>query len=173
MKSIYFYKHLVTPQVFFQSKYTYALVNLRPLVPGHVLLVPLRTSAYRLADLTPEESADYMLSLQLIHRFIMHAYKADSLNILIQDGPESGQSVPHLHTHIIPRYRNDMEDAQFYQGLEKWDAETDFNRRKLAFHNGSSFSVNEDKREPRSMEVMEKEAEWLSEELTRFKDKIV
>lgn len=115
-----------------------------------------------------------MLSLQLVHRFIMHAYKADSLNILIQDGPESGQSVPHLHAHIIPRYRDDMEDAEFYQGLEKWDAdkiEADFQQRRQAFQNGVRFSVEEEKRQTRTMETMEKEALWLADELAKFQAK--
>jgi bis(5'-adenosyl)-triphosphatase len=37
-------------------------------------------------------------------------FKATSLNIAIQDGPDAGQSVPHLHVHIIPRTKGDLED---------------------------------------------------------------
>ena len=36
-------------------------------------------------------------------------YHASSLNIAIQDGVEAGQSVPHVHTHIIPRKRSDLD----------------------------------------------------------------
>ena len=104
-QEIYFYRFLVSKQVFYKSRYTYALVNLKPLVPGHVLVVPLRTNVFR--RLVAEESVDYMHTLQLIHKFIQKVYKADSLNLAIQDGPESGQSVPHLHTHIIPRHKGD------------------------------------------------------------------
>lgn len=121
MSDVYFYKYLVNHQVFFRSKYTYALVNIKPLVPGHVLVVPLRTSILRFADLSVEESQDYMLTLQLIHKFIIHLYNADSLNIAIQDGPESGQSIPHLHTHLIPRYKTDGFGDGIYEKLDRLD----------------------------------------------------
>ena len=84
MSDIYFYKYVVNRQVFFKTAHSYALVNLRPLVPGHVLVCPIRPEIIRFADLTPEEAQDYMSALQTVHKFIIHAYKADSLNIAIQ-----------------------------------------------------------------------------------------
>lgn len=175
---ILFYKFLVTKQVFFKSQYTYALVNLKPLVPGHVLVVPLRTSILRFSDLSPEESIDYMDTLQLIHKFIKHIYKADALNIAIQDGPESGQSVPHLHTHIIPRYKTDGYGDSIYTKLEIDDLETqyeEFFARKTAFREAYEDKVDKElaksdsDRVPREEAIMSKEANWLAEELEKFK----
>lgn len=171
-ESIFFHTFAVDSQVFFKSKYTYALVNLKPLVPGHVLVVPLRTSVIRFGDLTPPESADYMMSLQLIQKFIYKAYKADSLNIAIQDGPESGQSVPHLHTHLIPRYKADTHDDSIHTQLEKTDlgaAYAEFFERKASFQkNGTWKSVADEDRHARTAEVMAKEAQWLKEELDKY-----
>lgn len=67
------------------------------------------------------ESQDYFKTLQLIHRFIKWQYKADSINVAIQDGPEAGQSVPHLHTHIIPRYKINNVGDLIYDKLDHWD----------------------------------------------------
>ncbi|EGW31725.1 uncharacterized protein SPAPADRAFT_62330 [Spathaspora passalidarum NRRL Y-27907] len=171
---VYFYKYLVTSQVFYQSQHTYALVNLKPLVPGHILVVPLRTSILRFSDLTPDESIDYMNTLQLIHKFIKYIYKADALNIAIQDGPESGQSVPHLHTHVIPRYATDGYGDRIYTLLEEENLEKryeEFKRRKEAFINSShenKLAKKDEERMERSEEIMKNEAEWLSQELAKF-----
>lgn len=171
-ESIFFYQFAVDSQVFFKSKYTYALVNLKPLVPGHVLVVPLRTSVLRFGDLSPQESVDYMKSLQIIQGLISKVYKADSLNIAIQDGPESGQSVPHLHTHLIPRYKSDKYDDSIHTQLENTDLATlytEFFARKESFKKFGKFkSVPDSERFPRTAEEMAQEATWLKDELARY-----
>lgn len=174
---IYFSKFLVTSQVFYKSRYTFALVNLKPLVPGHVLIVPLRTSVVHLADLTPEESSDYFRTLQTVHQFIKHEFKADSLNVAIQDGPEAGQTVPHLHTHIIPRYRVNNIGDKIYEKLDEWSFEDqldDWQQRHKEYvsvggRNGRKQLGKPDvEREPRSNEEMYQEANALSEKLKLF-----
>lgn len=117
---IYFSKFLVTEQVFYKTEYCYALVNLKPIIPGHVLVVPLRTDVRELSQLTPIENQDYFNTVQLIQQFIRWYYKADSINIAIQDGPEAGQSVPHLHTHIIPRYQLNNIGDKVYEHMDVW-----------------------------------------------------
>lgn len=174
---IHFYKFIVNKQVFYKSKHTYALVNLKPLVPGHVLVVPYRTSVLRFGDLSAEESIDYMNTLQFVHKFIIHNYKADALNIAIQDGPESGQSIPHLHTHLIPRYKADGYGDDIYTKVEKIDLVQlyrDFEHRKDAFQKHAAsgapkeLSVLDEHRVIRTDEVMHEEAKWLAAEIERF-----
>ena len=128
---IFFYKFLVTKQVFFKSKYTYALVNLKPLVPGHVLVVPLRTNILRFADLSSEESIDYMNTLQLIHKFIQHIYKADALNIAIQDGPES-DNLYHICIPIL--YQDTKQTDMEILFIQSW-------KWKIWKRNMKSFSL--------------------------------
>ena len=48
--------------------------------------------------------------MQEVGRVIERVYQASSLNIAIQDGIDAGQSVPHVHTHIIPRKASDLDD---------------------------------------------------------------
>ncbi|ODQ81412.1 hypothetical protein BABINDRAFT_159710 [Babjeviella inositovora NRRL Y-12698] len=170
---IFFSKFLVTKQ---KSKHTYALVNLKPLVPGHVLVVPLRLVPH-LKDLTTEESIDYMLTIQFVHKFIQHHYKADSLNLSIQDGPEAGQSVPHLHTHIIPRYKADGYGDAMYLMLEKKDLAREFGEaakdwaiRREIFKQEGTFSkvLDDNQRTGRLQEVMLEEALMLKAELEKY-----
>lgn len=83
------------------SGLTVAFVNLKPLVPGHVLVTPRRLVPY-LADLTEEEMTDLFRSVREVQAIVCEEYGADAANIGIQDGKESGQSVPHVHVHILP-----------------------------------------------------------------------
>lgn len=169
---IYFSKYVVTPQVFYKSKHSFALVNLKPLVPGHVLIVPLRQQVVRLSDLTHEESADYFDTLQLIQRFITWQFEADSLNIAIQDGPEAGQTVPHLHTHVIPRYRANNMGDKIYGKLDGWRFDTWDERRaeylKDGGREGRKFAKPDDQRITRSPEEMGHEAMELQQKLAEF-----
>lgn len=171
-EAVLFYQFAVDSQVFFKSKFTYALVNLKPLVPGHVLVVPLRTSVLRFGDLTPEESVDYMRSLQLVQGFISKVYAADALNLAIQDGPESGQLVPHLHAHIIPRYKADRHDDSIHRQLERTDLAKDYEEffaRKREFQKAPGLiSVADEDRHPRTEETMAEEAKWLREQLDKY-----
>lgn len=102
-------------QVFLTTPHSFGLVNLKPILPGHVLICPL-TRHRRLTDLSPEETADLFASVQRVQRMLSRVYfKSDraedaggSFTIAVQDGPEAGQTVPHVHVHVIPRAADDM-----------------------------------------------------------------
>nr|PVC50613.1 bis-(5'-nucleosyl)-[tri-or tetra-] phosphatase [Theileria orientalis] len=101
-------------QVFAKSKLSYAFVNIKPFAPGHSLVSPLRVvntaSKIRYKDLTPEEIYDWSCLVQVVAESLEKMYKGTSCSIIVQDGPEAGQTIPHLHAHIIPRKKDDMED---------------------------------------------------------------
>ena len=80
-----------------------------PSAPGHLLVVPGRHVA-RLADLSPEELAA-LWSLAMAELAVLQS-SCDSVNVGINDGPEAGQTVPHVHFHLIPRNRGDVADAR-------------------------------------------------------------
>ena len=79
-----------------------AAVNLKPVVPGHVLVSPKRVVP-RFADLTAQEVADLWCLAQRVGAAVEPHYGASSLTLAIQDGPCAGQTVPHVHVHILPR----------------------------------------------------------------------
>jgi diadenosine tetraphosphate (Ap4A) HIT family hydrolase len=89
-------------QVFYETHSTYGIVNLKPIVPGHVLIIPKRVCP-RIVDLTSEEVSDLFATVHKVAPVIERHYQGDSLNIAIQDGASAGQTVPHVHVHILPR----------------------------------------------------------------------
>mmetsp|Transcript_15753 Transcript_15753/g.37405 ORF Transcript_15753/g.37405 Transcript_15753/m.37405 type:complete len:200 (-) Transcript_15753:86-685(-) len=110
-------------QIFYESasQLTVALVNMRPIVPGHVLVVPRRVVA-RMADLTDAELCDLWRSTREIGAKVEAHYGAEASNVAVQDGLAAGQTVPHVHVHILPRARGDFERSDdVYDALEKFD----------------------------------------------------
>ena len=119
-----FGEHIIKSSVvFFRSKLSYGFVNRKPVVPGHVLVAPLR-NVQRFRELTEDEVADLFLSTQKISGVVEQEFKASSLTVAVQDGPDAGQTVPHVHVHILPRRKGDFHDNDdVYQVLEKHDQE--------------------------------------------------
>ena len=115
----------VDGQVFLTTKLSLGLVNLKPLVPGHVLLIPRRVVPL-LSDLTDPETADLFLSARRVGSVLKAHYGARSLTLSVQDGADAGQTVPHVHIHVLPRVPGDFtpNDA-VYDELERTGAAQD------------------------------------------------
>ena len=98
-----------------------AFVNLRPIVPGHVLVMPKRIVPF-LADLSEEEYLEMWTLVRQVQTVLKDAYKGTSaFNVAVQDGKAAGQSVPHVHIHILPRTGGDFERSDdVYDALEAW-----------------------------------------------------
>ena len=94
-------------EVFATSPLSFAFVNLKPIVPGHVLVSTKRVVP-RFTDLTPEETQDLWALAQRVGAAMERHHKASSLTLTIQDGPDAGQTVPHVHVHVLPRKGNDF-----------------------------------------------------------------
>ncbi|KAG6957113.1 hypothetical protein JG688_00011107 [Phytophthora aleatoria] len=106
-------------QVFYESALSFALVNLKPIVPGHVLVVPKRPVA-RFEMLDVDEVSDLWTAAQLVGKQVEQYYGASSLTFAIQDGKEAGQTVKHVHIHVIPRIAQDFErNDDIYTEIEK------------------------------------------------------
>ncbi|KZO91480.1 diadenosine hydrolase, partial [Calocera viscosa TUFC12733] len=155
----------VTRQVFFHTRLSYGLVNLKPIVPGHVLVVPRRTVP-RLADLTGEEMTDVFETVRRVGQVVEKAYKGQALSIACQDGPAAGQSVPHVHVHILPRRFEDFggRNDDVYPALEAHEAGLGEGlgapaRGGEGKRNG--LRVDDEGREARGVQEMEEEALWL------------
>ncbi|XP_048425988.1 bifunctional bis(5'-adenosyl)-triphosphatase/adenylylsulfatase FHIT [Pyrus x bretschneideri] len=133
--------------VFYTTNLSYAMVNLRPLVPGHVLVCP-RREVKRFGDLTADETSDLWITAQKVGNQLESYHKASSLTLAIQDGPQAGQSVPHVHIHILPRKVGDFEkNDEIYDALDEKEKEL---KRKLDL---------DQERKDRSLEEMAQEAE--------------
>jgi bis(5'-adenosyl)-triphosphatase len=83
------------------------LVNTKPLVPGHVLVIPRRVVP-RFEHLTSEEVADLWDTVHRVAPIVRDHFGAAATTFAIQDGPEAGQTVAHVHVHILPRRTGDF-----------------------------------------------------------------
>ncbi|XP_068171711.1 bis(5'-adenosyl)-triphosphatase-like [Antennarius striatus] len=124
MATLRFGQHLVKASaVFLQTELSFALVNRKPVVPGHVLVCPLRP-VERFRDLRPDEVSDLFSTTQRIASLVEEHFNASSLTIAIQDGPEAGQTVKHVHVHVLPRKDGDFQrNDSVYDELQKHDRE--------------------------------------------------
>ncbi|KAH7885993.1 HIT-like domain-containing protein [Phlebopus sp. FC_14] len=155
----------VTRQAFYRTTLSYAIVNLKPIVPGHVLVIPTRPVP-RLTDLTTPELTSLITSVQDVGRVVEKAYGGDGLTVACQDGKAAGQSIPHVHFHILPRkFKGDifserMDDV--YPALENSEASLarDLQQVKGGLYQPLKVDADES-RPPRTLEEMEKEAAWL------------
>ena len=157
--------------MFHLTHLSFALVNLKPLLPGHVLVSPRRVVP-RFNDLSAAEVQDLFLTVQRVSRTIERVFDASSLNIAIQDGKDAGQSVPHVHAHIIPRKQHDLPEPDAIYAMmesEDGDLERQFTKRDHGDVKRPKFpAVDADEhRKPRSDEDMAAEAEWLAQEMAK------
>jgi diadenosine tetraphosphate (Ap4A) HIT family hydrolase len=96
-----------TRTVFYATEHSFAFTNLKPVINGHVLISPIRV-VDRITHLSPQEVEDLFLTARLVGDLVLKAHPhADSLTLTVQDGPSAGQSVPHVHVHVMPRWSTD------------------------------------------------------------------
>ena len=102
---------------------------------------------------------------------IERVYGASSLNIAIQDGADAGQSVPHLHTHIIPRKRRDLDEQggndAIYGMLEGEEGDVGKHLRENSAGRPKFPAVGDKARNPRSETEMAEEAQRLASEMEK------
>jgi ATP adenylyltransferase len=98
-------------RVFFEDNLIRALWDGFPVSPGHALVVPRRHVA-NWFDASLEEQAALMRGLDVARARILERYQPDGFNIGINVGEAAGQTVFHLHLHLIPRYKGDVPDPR-------------------------------------------------------------
>jgi diadenosine tetraphosphate (Ap4A) HIT family hydrolase len=79
--------------------------------PGHTLVIPRRHVA-SFFELAPEEINACMALINEERKLLDEEFKPDGYNIGVNIGPAAGQSIFHVHIHIIPRYKGDVENPQ-------------------------------------------------------------
>ena len=82
-----------------------------PVAPGHTLVIPKRHVVTYL-EATAEEKAALWSLADEAQRRLAETRKPDGYNLGINVGEAAGQTVMHLHLHVIPRYAGDMADPR-------------------------------------------------------------
>lgn len=87
----------------YEDAHTLAFMDVMPQSPGHALAIP-KSEAENLFELDPEFLAATILTTQRIARAVRKAFDPPGILIAQLNGLGAGQSVFHIHFHIIPRY---------------------------------------------------------------------
>lgn len=82
-----------------------------PISPGHSLVIPKR-HVRSFFDVSAAEREALMALLDAAYADLRAAHRPDGFNVGINDGAAAGQTVPHVHIHLIPRYEGDQVDPR-------------------------------------------------------------
>lgn len=82
-----------------------------PISPGHLLITPRRHYP-TLFDVPAELQAHLLSMINQARTIIGQSHSPDGYNIGINNGAAAGQTVPHVHIHVVPRYEGDVEDPR-------------------------------------------------------------
>ena len=115
----------IPTKILYEDEYTIAFLDAFPVAKGHTLVIPKQHYA-KIQDL-PSEINEKLFNT--VHKLIP---KVDSLQgstlVAIHNGKDSGQEMPHVHVHLIPRSKNDSAGtvhSMFKDKIELSDSETD------------------------------------------------
>jgi histidine triad (HIT) family protein len=86
----------------YEDALTLAFLDIMPSVEGHTLVIP-KEAAEGILDLSPEGAQALIVTTQRIARAVKLALDAPGIMLVQLNGAAAGQSIPHLHFHVLPR----------------------------------------------------------------------
>ncbi|MEO1127478.1 MAG: HIT family protein [Cyanobacteria bacterium J06639_16] len=97
----------------YQDNLVAAFMDIQPVNPGHVLVVPKRPVQF-LHELDYETANRlFWVGRQVVQAIRDSDLQCQGVNLFVADGAAAGQEVPHVHLHIFPRYRDDGFGLKF------------------------------------------------------------
>ncbi|WP_334161328.1 HIT family protein [Phenylobacterium sp.] len=88
----------------FEDEHVFAFMDVFPQSKGHTLVIPKHSRARNLLEEEPQVLSELVLGVQRVARAVRAALKPDGIVITQFNGAPAGQTVYHLHVHIIPRW---------------------------------------------------------------------
>jgi histidine triad (HIT) family protein len=90
----------------YEDDATIAFMDIGPVVKGHTLVIP-KKHYDPLTQTPPDVLARLIAVVQKIARAQLDGLRADGINVLQANGAAAGQVVPHIHFHVVPRFKTD------------------------------------------------------------------
>lgn len=85
----------------YEDDSTLAFMDIMPQADGHTLVIP-KQAAQDIHELTNDAAADLIIKVKLIASAVKEAMQAEGITIFQLNGEAAGQTVPHIHFHILP-----------------------------------------------------------------------
>ncbi len=98
-------------KIVLENELAFAIYDRYPVNQGHMLLIPKRHFP-EIFSATEEEVLALNRLTGVVRDYLQHKYKPDGFNIGINLGKVAGQTIFHLHIHIIPRYLGDVKNPR-------------------------------------------------------------
>lgn len=98
-------------EILLENDLAFAKYDAYPVSPGHLLVIPKRHAASWF-DLTPSEQAAVLALVSRAKDLLDETYAPDGYNLGVNCGEAAGQTVMHVHLHVIPRYFGDVPNPR-------------------------------------------------------------
>jgi histidine triad (HIT) family protein len=90
-----------------EDEWSLAFLDIRPITPGHTLVVP-RAHAASLEDLEVDDGEHlFRVAQRIAARLRRSSLRVEGIHLSLADGAAAGQEVFHIHLHVLPRFRGD------------------------------------------------------------------
>ncbi len=96
-------------EIITKNKYCYAIFDKFPVSKGHTLIIPFR-HVETFFDASKEEKIAIIDLIDEVKKILDKKFSPDGYNIGVNVGKAAGQTIMHLHIHVIPRYKGDIKD---------------------------------------------------------------
>ncbi len=121
----------IPASVLYEDQLCIVILDIAPVNKGHALVIS--KEAYETVNDCPSEKLTHLMDVtKQTVRKMEEVLGIDGYNILVNNRPASGQEVPHLHIHVIPRYAQDRKTPVFSKE-QYLDGEIDQYAEKLKF----------------------------------------
>ncbi|EGQ1630500.1 HIT family protein [Staphylococcus pseudintermedius] len=97
----------------YENDYVYAFLDISQVSKGHTLLIP-KTPSPNIYETDAETMKHIGEALPIVANAIKKTFNPDGLNIIQNNGEYASQSVFHIHFHLIPRYKNDIDGFGYH-----------------------------------------------------------
>ena len=98
---------VIANQVILKTRKLLVILTKTPIVPGHLLILPLRHIG-KIDGLTPLERSAIFKIIPKLRQVLEKTFGAKGFNFAWNEGKEAGQSIGHLHFHMVPRKAGDL-----------------------------------------------------------------
>lgn len=109
----------ISEQIIHENNQMLAVYNIAPILPGHSLVIP-RKHLESINELSEQELLEFFTFARKTTRILCSAFGSDGFDWSLQESEAAGQSIAHLHLHIIPRMAGDLKKpGDWYPMLEQ------------------------------------------------------
>lgn len=103
--------YIVKINIVLETRHFFLKWDAYPVSAGHLLVIPKR-HIETFSEMSDQEGHDWLKAILDGLRTVKEKYMPDGINMGLNEGKSAGQTIPHLHFHIIPRKAGDVDDPR-------------------------------------------------------------